>query len=64
VFESVYLSQRVIVMTQRPGRISAEIRIGGPEARGEDFRTSADYAAYCREVSHALAPSQSGQPGS
>src|SRR5437016_9477038 len=63
VFESVYLSQRVIVMTPRPGRLSAEIRIDAPE-RGEEFRTSAEYAAYCREVSHALAPLQSGQPGS
>jgi NitT/TauT family transport system ATP-binding protein len=64
VFESVYLSQRVIVMTPRPGRIAAELRIDAPEPRGEDFRTSADYAAYCRDVSHALAPLQSGQPGS
>src|SRR5438128_1178350 len=63
VFESVYLSQRVVVMTPRPGRLSAEIRIDAPE-RGEEFRTSAEYAAYCREVSHALAPLQSGQPGS
>jgi NitT/TauT family transport system ATP-binding protein len=63
VFESVYLSQRVIVMTSRPGRLSAEFRIDAPEPRGEDFRTSADYAGYCRMVSNALAPSYSGQPG-
>jgi NitT/TauT family transport system ATP-binding protein len=62
VFESVYLSQRVIVMTARPGRISREFCINTPEPRGEDFRTSAEYAAYCREVSGALAPSYSGQP--
>src|SRR3984957_3229498 len=61
VFESVYLSQRVIVMTSRPGRITAEIRIEAPEPRGEDFRTSPTYAGYCREVSNALAPSYSGQ---
>src|SRR5260221_12234290 len=64
VFESVYLSQRVIVMTQRPGRLGAELRIDGPEPRGEDFRTSADYAGYCRMVSTALAPSYPGQSGS
>ena len=64
VFESVYLSQRVIVMTSRPGRFSAEIRIDAAEPRGEEFRTSAAYAGYCREVSTALAPSYSGQPGS
>jgi NitT/TauT family transport system ATP-binding protein len=61
VFESVYLSQRVIVMTPRPGRLSAEFRIDAPGPRSEDFRTSADYAGYCRTVSKALA-SASGQP--
>jgi NitT/TauT family transport system ATP-binding protein len=61
VFESVYLSQRVIVMTQRPGRIGAEIRIDTSEPRGEDFRTSAAYGEYCRCVSAALAPSYEGQ---
>jgi NitT/TauT family transport system ATP-binding protein len=64
VFESVYLSQRIVVMTSRPGRLSAEIRIDAPEARGEDFRTSAAYADYCRKVSNALAPSYAGQPRS
>jgi len=63
VFESVYLSQRVIVMTARPGRIGAEFRIDAAEPRGEDFRTSADYAGYCRTVSNALAPSHSEAAG-
>ena len=63
VFESVYLSQRVIVMTSRPGRIDAEFRIDAAEPRSEDFRTSASYAGYCREVSNALAPAYAGQPG-
>jgi NitT/TauT family transport system ATP-binding protein len=56
VFESVYLSQRVIVMTPRPGRISAEFVIEETE-RSEEFRTSAAYAAHCRDVSQALARS-------
>ena len=60
VFESVYLSQRVIVMSSRPGRINAEFRIDPPEPRVEDFRMSASYAAYCREVSKALLPSYPG----
>ncbi|WGS21484.1 MULTISPECIES: ABC transporter ATP-binding protein [unclassified Bradyrhizobium] len=63
VFESVYLSQRVIVMTARPGRIGAQFRIAAAEPRGEEFRTSAEYAAFCREVSKALAPSYAGQAG-
>jgi len=61
VFESVYLSQRVIVMTSRPGKIRAEFRIDAPEPRDEEFRTSADYAGYCRMVSNALAPSYFGR---
>jgi NitT/TauT family transport system ATP-binding protein len=60
VFESVYLSQRVIVMSSRPGRINAEFRIDTPEPRVDDFRMSAGYAVYCREVSKALLPSYSG----
>jgi NitT/TauT family transport system ATP-binding protein len=60
VFESVYLSQRVIVMTPRPGRLSAEFGIDTVEPRGEDFRTSAEYAGYCRKVSGALAPEKPG----
>ncbi len=54
VFESVYLSQRIVVMTTRPGRVFAEIEIPAPYPRDEDFRTSADYAGYCRLVSEAL----------
>src|SRR5947199_9894252 len=55
VFESVYLAQRVIVMTPRPGRIAAEFRIDAAEPRSEAFRTSVEYAAHCRAVSMALA---------
>jgi NitT/TauT family transport system ATP-binding protein len=55
VFESVYLSQRVILMTPRPGRVFTEVPIDAAYPRDERFRTSADYAAYCRRVSDALA---------
>jgi NitT/TauT family transport system ATP-binding protein len=61
VFESVYLSERVVVMTQRPGRIGAEINNDRATPRSEDFRTSAVYGEYCRKVSAALAPSYSGE---
>jgi NitT/TauT family transport system ATP-binding protein len=54
VFESVFLSQRIVVMTPRPGRVFTEIAIPAPYPRDEDFRTSADYARYCRLVSEAL----------
>ena len=54
VFESVYLSSRIVVMTPRPGRVFAELAIDAPYPRQESFRTSADYAGYCRLVSEAL----------
>jgi NitT/TauT family transport system ATP-binding protein len=54
VFESVYLSQRIVVMTSRPGRVFTEIAVDAPYPRDERFRTSADYAAHCRQVSEAL----------
>jgi NitT/TauT family transport system ATP-binding protein len=54
VFESVYLSSRIVVMTPRPGRVAAELRIDAPYPRDESFRTSADYAGWCRLVSQAL----------
>jgi NitT/TauT family transport system ATP-binding protein len=54
VFESVYLSQRIVVMTPRPGRVFTELAIDAPYPRDERFRTSATYAAYCRQASEAL----------
>jgi len=55
VFESVYLAQRVVVMMPRPGRVFTELAIAAPHPRDESFRTSAEYASYCRLVSQALA---------
>jgi NitT/TauT family transport system ATP-binding protein len=54
VFESVYLSSRVVVMAARPGRLFTELAIDAPYPRSSDFRTSADYAALCRRASQAL----------
>jgi NitT/TauT family transport system ATP-binding protein len=59
VFESVYLSNRIVVMTPRPGRASAELTIDTPYPRDESFRTSAEYAAYCRRTSEALSQAMS-----
>jgi NitT/TauT family transport system ATP-binding protein len=55
VFESVYLSQRIVVMTPRPGRVFAEVTIPAPYPRDEAYRTSAEYAGYCRQVAETLA---------
>jgi NitT/TauT family transport system ATP-binding protein len=55
VFESVYLSGRVVVMAARPGRVFTELAIDAPYPRDRNFRTSAEYAALCRRASEALA---------
>jgi NitT/TauT family transport system ATP-binding protein len=60
VFESVYLSQRIVVMTPRPGRVFADIAIPAPYPRDERFRTSADFAGYCRTVSDTLGKAMGG----
>jgi NitT/TauT family transport system ATP-binding protein len=54
VFESVFLSQRVLVMGARPGRVVAELAIDEPYPRSALFRTSAAYLHACSELSHAL----------
>jgi NitT/TauT family transport system ATP-binding protein len=64
VFESVYLSSRIVVMSARPGRVAAELAIDVPYPRDENFRASAEYVRYCRTASHALSLSmaEGGKP--
>jgi NitT/TauT family transport system ATP-binding protein len=54
VFESVYLSDRIVIIAARPGRVIGEISIRASFPRGADFRTSESYGAYCREASRQL----------
>ena len=54
VFESVFLSDRIVVMAARPGRVIHEVHVDTPYPRHEDFRTSAEYAAHTRATSDAL----------
>ena len=54
VFESVYLSNRVVVMAARPGRVAADVTIDEPWPRDESFRTSEQYVQECKKVSAIL----------
>ena len=54
VFESVYLSHRIVVMAARPGRAVAEIAIDAPTPRDGDYRLSVAFAETCRRTSAAL----------
>ena len=60
VYESVYLSSRVVVMSARPGRVLADRTIGEPYPRDAEFRLSPAYADHCRAVSRALADAGEG----
>lgn len=55
VFESVYLSSHVAVMSARPGRIHGEMAVDLPANRDLDVRTGTAYGAQCRDVSALLA---------
>jgi NitT/TauT family transport system ATP-binding protein len=63
VFESVYLSNRIVVMAARPGRIFTELVIDAPYPRDRNFRTSPEYAAHCRRASDALAQAMAAGGG-
>ena len=54
VFESVYLSNRILVMSARPGRIVADVPIDAPYPRDDRFRVSDAYGDLCRVVSRHL----------
>ncbi|MFM7334547.1 MAG: ABC transporter ATP-binding protein [Tabrizicola sp.] len=62
VFESVFLSDRIVVMAPRPGRVVQEIQVDAPYPRTMEFRTSTAYAAHAQVVSEALAQAM-GEPG-
>lgn len=61
VAEAVFLSQRVLVMAARPGRVVAELRIEAPYPREPGFRHSAVFHDACRALGEALA-SAHGSP--
>lgn len=54
VFESVFLSDRILVMAARPGRIIKEIEVDAGYPRGIEWRTSPEYAAVARATSDTL----------
>jgi len=54
VHEAMFLSQRVLVMRARPGRVVAEFEVDPNAARDDDFRTSQPFARLCTDASRAL----------
>ena len=54
VHEAMFLSQRVLVMRARPGRVVAEFDVAPCATRDDDFRTSQHFARLCTDASRAL----------
>ena len=59
IAEAVYMSTRVLVMSPRPGRITASFDIPFAYPRDHDLRYSPEFAELCGKVSHALRGDQS-----
>ncbi len=55
VYEAVFLSQRVLVMSARPGHVVAEVAVAAPYPRDAAFRRSAAFMDACATLSTALA---------
>ncbi|HEY1722159.1 MAG TPA: ABC transporter ATP-binding protein [Magnetospirillaceae bacterium] len=51
VYESAFLSDRIVVMASHPGRLMADLSISAPYPRTEEYRISQVYNDFCRQVS-------------
>lgn len=54
VMESAYLSDRVLVMSPRPGHVVADIALASPASRGGNFRLSPQFVEAQRRVAQAM----------
>ncbi|MDB5640743.1 MAG: nitrate/sulfonate/bicarbonate transporter ATP-binding protein, partial [Hyphomicrobiales bacterium] len=54
VYESAFLSSRICVFSERPGRIVTQIDVSAPAPRDESYRLSSAYLETCRVASQAL----------
>lgn len=57
IYESVYLSSRVLVVGPRPGRIVADLAMADPDTRTPEFRLTPQYGERTRALRAALAKS-------
>jgi NitT/TauT family transport system ATP-binding protein len=55
IYESVFLSSRVVVMGARPGHVIADVAVPGPLDRDDDYRVSDEFIHTCKRLSDLLA---------
>jgi len=60
VTEAVFLADRIIVLSQRPGRLILDQNVSLPESRNGELRTSLEYVNEVRRVTAVVPPS--GEP--
>ena len=54
VYESTFLSTRIVTLTPRPGRVTHEFHLASPPSRTSEWRMSPEFADAARAVSHSL----------
>jgi NitT/TauT family transport system ATP-binding protein len=54
VYESTFLSTRIVTMTPRPGRIASQLRLAPPPERTSEWRMTPEFSDAARQVSFAL----------
>jgi NitT/TauT family transport system ATP-binding protein len=54
VYESTFLSTRIVTLTPRPGRVAHEYHLASPPDRTSEWRTSPEFADAARAVSRGL----------
>lgn len=62
IHEAVFLSQRVIMMAARPGRVVDDIAITAPFPRDEAFRVSAPFTQFAQRLQHGLLAASQENP--
>jgi NitT/TauT family transport system ATP-binding protein len=60
VFESAYLSNRIVVMKARPGRVHADFPLTTSLERDSHYRTSEEYRQACETASRSLIEAMGG----
>ena len=58
LYEAVYLSTRVLVMSPRPGRITAELRMDEPYPRSDALRVTERFVRQCQQLSDLMAANE------